>query len=538
MSRYPLLAASALALALALFLTWPQALQMGSAVAMHNDAYFSMWRLGWIAHALRTHPAHFYDANIYYPETGTLAYSDAILLEGALGAPLLWAGLSPVLVYNVLLLTGTAGSGLAMFVLVRYLTGNVGSALVSAAVFTLAPYRVEHFMHLELQWSMWMPLAFWATHRAVEEESWRFGVLAGLFVWLQMLSCVYYSVFLGIMLGLLGTLLVATTPRRRLTGLASLAVGGLLAACLALPYARVYADTARRLGPRDIGEVATYSAHWLSYATAPYQNWLWGWSAGRFAGEELRVMPGVAALLLAALGLFGRRSRMVWIYAALCAVAVELSLGLNGSLYGWLLNHVSTLGGLRAIARFSLLADACLAVLAGFGVSWLQTRCRSTHQREWVAAVAIIALTLECGSAPMWLESVPHDPPSVYQVLRQLPDGVVAEFPMPEPGWIPGFDPHYQYWSMVHWKKLVNGYSGYASTRYAAMLRTMLTFPDDGSIERLRNLDVRYVVIHEKLYERDADYRALLITLAARQELQPMGRYHDWIGSAELFLLR
>ena len=62
---------------------------------------------------------HLFDANIFHPETGTLAYSDATLLQGLIGAPLLWVGVSPVLVYNLLLLTGIAGSGVGMFVLAR-----------------------------------------------------------------------------------------------------------------------------------------------------------------------------------------------------------------------------------------------------------------------------------------------------------------------------------------------------------------------------------------------------------------------------------
>ena len=115
------------------------------------------------------------DANIFSPESGTLAYSDGTLLEGVLAAPLFWAGVTPILIYNLLLFAGFVSSGLAMFVLVRYLTRNANAALVAAAIFTLAPYRIEHFMHLELQWTAWMPLAFWAVHRAVDARTWRYG---------------------------------------------------------------------------------------------------------------------------------------------------------------------------------------------------------------------------------------------------------------------------------------------------------------------------------------------------------------------------
>src|SRR5262249_2748189 len=149
------------------------------------DAMFSIWRISWIAHALAHAPAHLLDGNIFYPAGRTLTFSDATLLEGLLAAPLLWGRVSPTITYNLLLLGGIAGSGFAMFVLARRLVGSDGPALVAAAIFAMTPYRIEHFMHLELQWAMWIPLTFWALHLAIEEPSPRAGVLAGVFLALQ-----------------------------------------------------------------------------------------------------------------------------------------------------------------------------------------------------------------------------------------------------------------------------------------------------------------------------------------------------------------
>src|SRR5262249_16889989 len=140
--RHPLLAASALLVALTVMLTWPQALYLGSKVAAHDDPLFSIWRLAWVAHTLPTNPEHVFDANTLHPHEKTLAYSDAMLLEALVAAPWLWARVNPVLVYNLLLLGGIVLSGVGMFVLVRHLTADLDAALVSAVVFTLVPYRV------------------------------------------------------------------------------------------------------------------------------------------------------------------------------------------------------------------------------------------------------------------------------------------------------------------------------------------------------------------------------------------------------------
>ena len=172
-------------------MTWPQARSFGAEATPHQDVFFNMWRLEWFAHAVRTQPAHLFDANIFYPETRTLALSDAMIVEGAVAAPLLWAGTRPVLVHNLLLFGAIALSGAAMFALTLYLTGSRGAGMLAGIVFAFAPYRFEHLMHMELQWTMWMPLALWAVHRVFETGSVRYGVLTGVLLSLQGISSFY-----------------------------------------------------------------------------------------------------------------------------------------------------------------------------------------------------------------------------------------------------------------------------------------------------------------------------------------------------------
>src|SRR4029077_472556 len=172
---------------------------------------------------------------------------DATLLEGLVAAPLFWARISPVLIYNLLLLAGFAGSGLAMFLLARDLTGAVWPALIAATVFVLAPYRIEHVMHLELQWAMWIPLTFWALHRAVETSSRGYGILAGLFLWLQIISCVYYGVFLALTLIVFVPVLLIENPARLMRAVPALLWTVTVASVLTLPYLWPYVQASRAL---------------------------------------------------------------------------------------------------------------------------------------------------------------------------------------------------------------------------------------------------------------------------------------------------
>lgn len=523
-------------IALALYVTWPQARHLRDAVVWHDDPFFSMWRLAWIGHALRVAPHHLYDANIFFPDARTLAYSDATLLEGALAAPFLWLGASPVTVYNVLLIAGIAGSGIGMLVLVQHLTGNSRAALVAATIFTLVPYRIEHVMHLELEWTAWMPLALWSLHRTYETRSPWWGALTGVLVWLQVLSCVYYGVFLALAVSVFALTLLAVDRTEAGRKILAGAVGPAIAVPLTIVYAQPYIENARSLGPRPAEEVARFSATLLSYASAPAQNWLWGATADRFGGNELHLFPGLVAVALAAGAFAARRRRpLVIAYATLALFAVLMSFGPNAPLYPWLRAHLFVLSGLRAAARFSIVGFAAMAVLAGIGFERLAARSISARTGPLMIA-CLVAIALECGSAPLQLTTIGRVP-DVYVMLRQLPPAPVVEFPAAEPSWLPGYDPIYMFWSTTHWRPLVNGYSGYVSSQYVARLEKLQEFPARAAVDRLGALGVRYVIVHEALYSA-AELPAVLLGIARNGALTPIGSYRDSTGRAQLFEIR
>ena len=87
---------------------WGQVRHIADSAVPEQDIYFNMWRLQWIAHALATSPANLFNANIFYPEQRTLLFSDAMLVQGISAAPLIWLGVRPVLVHNIMLSTKVA----------------------------------------------------------------------------------------------------------------------------------------------------------------------------------------------------------------------------------------------------------------------------------------------------------------------------------------------------------------------------------------------------------------------------------------------
>src|SRR3989304_1136802 len=124
----------ALAFALAVVMTWPLAGNMGGLGRSTGggDGLYSVWNVAWVAHALTTDPGHLFDANIFFPHRGALAYSEANLVAGAVALPAWWLTHSAYAAHNLALLTGFATALVGMWLLARRLTGHAGAAGVTA----------------------------------------------------------------------------------------------------------------------------------------------------------------------------------------------------------------------------------------------------------------------------------------------------------------------------------------------------------------------------------------------------------------------
>lgn len=148
-----------------------------------------------------------------------------------------------------------------------------------------------------------------------------------------------------------------------------------------MPYALPYLHNARTLGDRPIRDVIELSATPIDYFATAGNNLWWGWT-NAWGANERRLFPGAMALLLAAAAWLGRSRRHVWLYLAVTLLGVEMSRGANGLLYAFLYEHVSAFRGLRSPARFFIIGQFGLAMLAGLGVRALLTRLRQDGGRR------------------------------------------------------------------------------------------------------------------------------------------------------------
>ncbi len=461
-----------------------------------GDPVFSMWRLGWVYLQLQGDPRPLFDANIFHPEPLTLTFSDAMLVPALIAAPFFAAGVAPAVTYNVLMIAGFLTSALATYLLVVRLTGSPRAAFVAGLFYGFHPYRFEHYSHLELQMTFWMPLALLALHLFLERPRVRYAVLAGLCLVGQLYSSMYYAVFfvLFVPVVVLTLVVLARVKVRPLIGGAL--VAGLLAAALAVPIARAYSAAQPIKGDREIGEIAHYSATPSDYLRPHPRSALYGGRLLAPLAGERALFPGFVVLMFVAGALIPPIGAVRAAYLAGGLIAFNLSLGVNGIGYETLLDLFSPLRGMRVPARSSIILGISLAVLAGFAVQRLLGRLRSERSRTIAFALIVAAFIIDVRPrlelGPVW-----PTPPSTYSAVAGREGVVLVELPFrawaPGSGWIDALPQ--MYFSIWHGRPMVNGYSGFFPDSYEPLLNAVGYFPGPRALDMFRSRGATHVAV-------------------------------------------
>jgi hypothetical protein len=242
--------------ALAVLMTWPLATgltRLGRTAPNDADGQFSIWNVSWVARTLAVDPLHVFDANIFAPHKTTLAYSEANLLPGALAMPAYWLTRNPWATLNSVLLFAFASAFVCAYLLFLYLSGSRAAAAMAGIVYAFCPYVMSHLSHIQLLFTGGIPLSLLMLHRLADAElgvasafrrNAAQGLPLGLVLAAQALSCAYYGVFAGLMVGYATLVLAATRglwrSRPYWTAIGSAATTALaITVPLFIPYLRV-----------------------------------------------------------------------------------------------------------------------------------------------------------------------------------------------------------------------------------------------------------------------------------------------------------
>ena len=184
-----------LGIALAVVMTWPLALYLGSEIPVEwGDPLFDSWHVAWVGHALLEQPLELFQANRFWPERDSLAFNDIMLGYGPLGMFGSQGTGAALVVHDLLVLFAYVLAFVGAYLLARELGARWPGAVVAGAAFAYAPWRLAHVRHLNVISSGGIALSLFLLLRGYRRGNRRF-VLAG---WLV----VAWQMTLGFSLGL------------------------------------------------------------------------------------------------------------------------------------------------------------------------------------------------------------------------------------------------------------------------------------------------------------------------------------------------
>jgi hypothetical protein len=412
-----LLAATAYS-ALACALLWPLLRSAATTVTQPgDDPLLNSWILWWNLQALPLTDA-WWNAPSFYPARGAMAYSETLLGEVPLAAPVLWLTGHPALAHNVAVILSFPLCALAAHALAYQLTGRHTAAALAGLGFGFGAFRANHVGHLQILSYYWAPIALLCLHRALaapRAARWFAGAAAAC---VMQVLCNGYALFQLPVLLAAWSLWFPRTWRQRAGAVTSLAVALLALVPLLLGYRAVH----RHFGFVRSGEgIRALSNDILALVQVNPSNVLLG---GVIPGPQTSWFPGVTVIVLLLVGAavaFRHRVRLppasgrfrhVLLGIAAAAAAAAVSVPLAGA---WRLGPLTVTHPHKPLSVAIVAAGVWLATSPRARRLW-----RSRSPVGFYALAAAVFFVLSLGPLPRFA-GTPVFYQAPYALLMRLP---------------------------------------------------------------------------------------------------------------------
>lgn len=518
---------------LAAIMTWPTLRDPATTIPQDTaDPTLQAWQMSWGGHILTTNPSQLWNANAFFPDKYSYAFSDTLL--GYAPAGMIGSGPVAALVrYNIMYVLIFALAFFGAYVLARQLGARPTGAVVAGAAFAYAPWRLGQAGHLHVLSIGGIALALamlarghgFSLRDGYQPDRRRWGwVLAG---WLVAAWQISLGFGIGIpfvyalLLAVLATAVTWGYRHVRVWGVtrpfgwklffANLGGGAIFAAVgalMAYPYLQVLKDHPYARRSEEL--VGLFSPPLKGFFIAPPESWLWGdaYADARATltwAPEMALLPGFFLYGLAFAGLFvstWRLKHRIWMLVGVIGT-VALAMGTHGpgkGEFGYLALYRALPGfdGIRTSGRLVVWTTLFMALLAAGAVSAFAERAvelfadRTQTDRSdragflpRLATLIPVMLVLFEGA-----HMTPHPVVPPTPVAMSTLQGPLIVLPSHEL-----FDMNVMLWSTDGFPKIVNGGSGFTPMDQQELRLTMQQFPDEATVSMLRERGIRTVVV-------------------------------------------
>lgn len=533
--------------ALTLIMTWPLVLQMGSSmVGQVGDNIYFVWMIGWFKKALfDLHVSPFNVWFLNYPEGWSLAYTEITPVMILIALPFSLIG-GPTFGYNAAIMMSFVLSGLGMYLWVRKLTGSSMAGLASGTAFAFIPFHFAHFLigHLNLSGIQWFPFYFMGFFELLmaKKWTWRQVLLTGIFLGLISLTSQYY-LFMTLMVSAfavvvyLGFINRSQIKNRHFwTGFLT---AGVVAAPLVLAASAPYLMLLGQGGlpDRNLGVVRPYSASLTDFLLPSTDHFLWGAWVGSHFNREMWVEGTLyIGLVCAALALwafvFRKKtnqstllSLMGWtgLFALVLAMGTDLhwlgspvEIPTPAFLAGrfdkptipiplpgyFLFLYFPLYAKLRAFMRFGIFVLLFISCASGLGLAAMLQQFKP-RWKPFFAAAVIFLILFDFYPGPYAEFTKVEARPVDNWLANQDGNGAVAQFPFTI-----AEDQEHTYYTLVHGKPYIGGFfNAFPPVQYARIKPILNQFPDEASVNLLKELGVQYILVDPSYYPDQVEMR-------------------------------
>ncbi|MHB8133035.1 MAG: hypothetical protein ACYDH1_02325 [Anaerolineaceae bacterium] len=547
-------------LGLTLLLTFPLILHFkDSIVGGYGDGVYFVWLIRWYQSVLlEGKGVPFFNPMMNFPEGWNLSTTDTTLASALPGVPFS-ALLGPIAGYNIALWITFILSGLSMYIWVHHHTKSSKAAIIAGTIYAFLPYRIAHFDagHLNLSGTAWFPLYFMGLYGVLNSDKkypWGYIVTTAISLGLIGLTSMYYLYF-TILITIVFVLGYFIFQNWRVILKPVFWISAVITSILSIPLLFialkpfVSLSDQGGLANRTLEYANEYSASPTDFFTFASSHFLFGkWISSVFDRSlwiESSLYIGIFSFILVILALVwkNKSEHKALIGISLLVMLTAFVLALGPSLHWnnqqvflnlpWLgkqnvdiplptlllFKYLPFFSKMRAVLRIGFFALLFAAFVAGLGANLLLRKFQLKTQ-YWITAllIGLVLFDFYPGSFQGSIQKIEARPVDFW-LAEQPGNGAVTQMPFSK-----STDQEQIFFTLTHHKPITSGFfNANQPPQFQYLAPILERFPDQKSIDTLREYQVEYILINPVDYPKFIDVETKMLQLGMELRTEQSG---------------